>query len=221
MDGLRTEVCGRQKQSNDPRNNQHSPGTPTTGLRERGNDTSRSIDRSGRQNAATRRNMRREERVTVQGPVKEQQPDGMSHGGGVVVETGLRLCISFKSIRGSSSSRRRSKGAGLVPLFEARCIAHPGATGPDTCATRLSDGHGPGSALVTPKPSHLNLLSLTCMSPAVCETRKNYLSKNWHGSTTPRPLVGVKSPPNGEGREPEQTPPQLLVGTWLQLQQWA
>ena len=25
--------------------------------------------------------MRREERVTVQGPVKEQQPDGMSHRG--------------------------------------------------------------------------------------------------------------------------------------------
>ena len=36
-----------------------------------------------RQNAATRRNMRREERVTVQGPVKKQQPDGMSHRGGV------------------------------------------------------------------------------------------------------------------------------------------
>ena len=35
-----------------------------------------------RQKAATRRNMRREERVTVQGPVKEQQPDGMSHRGG-------------------------------------------------------------------------------------------------------------------------------------------
>ena len=56
--------------------------TPTTGLRERGNDTSRSTGRSGRQNAATRRNMRREERVTVKGPVKEQQPDRMSHGGG-------------------------------------------------------------------------------------------------------------------------------------------
>ena len=37
---------------------------------------------SGRQNAATRRNMRREERVTVQGPVKEQRPDGMAHRGG-------------------------------------------------------------------------------------------------------------------------------------------
>ena len=36
----------------------------------------------GRQKAATQRNMRREERVTVQGPVKEQQPDGMSHSGG-------------------------------------------------------------------------------------------------------------------------------------------
>ena len=35
----------------------------------------------GQQKAATRRNMRREERVTVQGPVKEQQPDGMSHRG--------------------------------------------------------------------------------------------------------------------------------------------
>ena len=60
---------------------EHSPNTPTTGLRERGNDTSRSTGRSGRQKAATRRNMRRDERVTVQGPVKEQQPDGMSHGG--------------------------------------------------------------------------------------------------------------------------------------------
>ena len=56
-------------------------GTPTTGLRERGNDTSKSTGRSSRQKAATRRNMRREERVTVQGPVKEQQPDGMSHRG--------------------------------------------------------------------------------------------------------------------------------------------
>ena len=57
------------------RRNQHSPGTPTTGLREHGNDTSKSTGRSGRQNAATRRNMRREERGTAQGPIKKQQPD--------------------------------------------------------------------------------------------------------------------------------------------------
>ena len=72
---------GGQKQSNDTGNSQHSPNTPNTGLRECGNDTSRSTGRSGRQKAATRRNMRREERVTVQAPVKKQQRDGMSHRG--------------------------------------------------------------------------------------------------------------------------------------------
>ena len=33
VDGLRTEVCGQQKQSNDPRNNQYYLNTPTTGRR--------------------------------------------------------------------------------------------------------------------------------------------------------------------------------------------
>ena len=69
VDGRRTEVCGQHEQSNDPRNNQHnlgtpttghryrtngtschiqhSPSTPTTGLRKRRNDTSRSTGRSG------------------------------------------------------------------------------------------------------------------------------------------------------------------------------
>ena len=74
-----TPTPGHRYRTNGTRRNQHGPSTSTTGLRERGNDTSGSTGRSGRQNAATRRNMRREERVTVQGPVKEQQPDGMSH----------------------------------------------------------------------------------------------------------------------------------------------
>ena len=51
------------------------------GLREGGNDASRSTGRSGRQNAATRRNMRREDWGTFQGPVEGQQPHGMAHGG--------------------------------------------------------------------------------------------------------------------------------------------
>ena len=49
---------------------------------ERGNDTSRGTGRSGRQNAATQRNMRREERVTVQGPVKKQHNRTECHTGG-------------------------------------------------------------------------------------------------------------------------------------------
>ena len=39
--------------------------SPAALVRERGNDTSKSTGRSGRQKEATRRNMRREERVTV------------------------------------------------------------------------------------------------------------------------------------------------------------
>ena len=33
MDGLWTEVCGQQKQSNDPSNNQHILNTPIIGRR--------------------------------------------------------------------------------------------------------------------------------------------------------------------------------------------
>ena len=78
-------------------------------LREGGNDARRSTGRSGRQNAATRRNMRREERVTVQGPVKKQQPHGMSHSGaalklGVVVRLWpVYLCFNF--LGGAPKSR--------------------------------------------------------------------------------------------------------------------
>ena len=53
--------------------------------------------------------MRREERVTVQGPVKEQQPDGMSHRGGAVEPGGsndgmtITIC-SFYSFTGTDDS---------------------------------------------------------------------------------------------------------------------
>ena len=50
-------------------------GTPTNGLRYA------ETTPAGTQTAATQRSMQREERVTVQGPVKKQQPDGMSHRG--------------------------------------------------------------------------------------------------------------------------------------------
>ena len=79
---IRQLLGAADAQTAHPATSSTAPAHQTTGLRERGNDTSRSTGRSGRQNAAPRRNMRREERVTVQGPVKEHQPDGMSHRGG-------------------------------------------------------------------------------------------------------------------------------------------
>ena len=117
----RAEVRGQRKPSNDPRSNQHNPGTPTTGqllgsanisgtrrnrhspsalttgLRKHRNNTSRSTGRSSRQTSATRqRSMRRKERVTVQGLIKKQQPDGMSHTGRSEQGWGrARVCIAI------------------------------------------------------------------------------------------------------------------------------
>ena len=46
VDGPRTEVCGQQKQSNDPRNNQHNPNTANTGRCWRANGTACHIQHS-------------------------------------------------------------------------------------------------------------------------------------------------------------------------------
>ena len=58
--------------------------------------------------------MRREERVTVQGPVKEQQPDGMSHRGydttGAQCTRGAKFCTSAVACRVWDG---RKKGSGL------------------------------------------------------------------------------------------------------------
>ena len=95
---LNTPTIGRRWRANGtPCHIQHSPNTPNTGLCERGNDTSKSTGRNGRQKAATRRNMQREERVTVQGPVKEQQPDRMSHKGVGSAVMGVRVRLSHCS----------------------------------------------------------------------------------------------------------------------------
>ena len=77
----------------------------TTALCERGNNTSWCTG-SSRQKAATRRNMRREERVTVQGPVNEQQPDGMSHGGYSAPPPPLQ-CIPAWPLQGTAPLRRQ------------------------------------------------------------------------------------------------------------------
>ena len=124
VDGRRAEGRGQREPSNDPRNNQHSPNTPTTGLRECGNDTSRSTGRSSRQNAATRRNMRRGERVTVQGPVKEPRPDGMSRtgrgGGGGHRAQGTGAGWPSAPPQTPQNTRTVPSGPAMVP---SRCTA--------------------------------------------------------------------------------------------------
>ena len=89
-------ACGQRRV--DSKNSQTTPATTSTApahqrLGSANTETTPAGGRSGRQNAATRRNMRREERVTVQGPVKEQQPDGLSHRGGGAA--GLATALRF------------------------------------------------------------------------------------------------------------------------------
>ena len=103
-------MWGQQKQSDGTRRNQPSPGTPTTGLRERGNDTGRSTGRSGRQNAATRRNMRREDRLSrAQGNATRRNVTQEGGGGGVVMHPGGSYA--------SSATLLPDRKAPMVPLM--------------------------------------------------------------------------------------------------------
>ena len=105
---IRQLLGAADAQTAHPATSSTAPTHQTTGLRERGNDTSGSTGRSGRRNAATRRNMRREERVTVQGPVKKQQPNGMSHGGG----GGMAMILTSGAGGGEGSGRRQRHPGG-------------------------------------------------------------------------------------------------------------
>ena len=119
-------------------------------------------DRSRRQNALPRRGTRREERVTVHGPVNALQPDGMSQGGG-----GGLLLAQFRDdvLLGA---------AGPFPEREGLCVCDTlssvlGATSP------LSMHHGNTSALqnavhvtirIGPGPEHQHQESIP--TPPLC-----------------------------------------------------
>ena len=94
MDDQTAEGSGQQRPKNDPRNNQHYPQCANYYCHYYychyyyyhyyhyyDYDTTRNTGHSHHQNAANRHRMQREKRVTVQGPVKKEQPNGMSHRG--------------------------------------------------------------------------------------------------------------------------------------------
>ena len=69
--------------------------------------------------------MRREERVTVQGPVKKQQPDGMSHRGGGGRSWGRALEQAVGSgtvvVRGGDVGKK-DMGPGVWPAAQGRVV---------------------------------------------------------------------------------------------------
>ena len=103
--------------------------------------------------------MRREERVTVQGPVKEQQPDGMSHRGGDSVGRKFGAGIlAFQCGRQISHAKSRGFLPGppiplcfacsmphslslLPPIFPQPNLSTPNWTPPPPPALRTRPGH--------------------------------------------------------------------------------
>ena len=191
-----------------PATSSTAPTHQLTGLHERSNNTSRSTGRSGRQNAATRRNMRREERVTVQGPVKKQQPDGMSHRGGAYM--GLAP-VSWLPHRESAHS--------LCPRF----VAHPTFI-TASCRVVLSlestpDFTTPGDTLqaaansppsVAPSATSGSLLVLVSSHPVLsasrargCDLNLAHKGRSSQGLALPSRLI----PPPPCGPRPCANPP--------------
>ena len=68
--------------------------------------------------------MRREERVTVQGPVKEQQPDGMSHRGPRFRVVWRGTPGAVRSSRDGGGGRREGAAPSWVwgPIATGRCV---------------------------------------------------------------------------------------------------
>ena len=144
-----------------------------------GNDTSRSAGRSGRQSAATRRNMRREERVTVQGPVKKQQPDGMSHRGmrGQTADAVLHLKSSTSHIRISETKiwciPRGSKPCTPNPIHRVGVLGagdHPDQTSLD--AHCPSGQHSANSEIVPQLWTCRWFRSLSCIATQLVRRRQ-------------------------------------------------
>ena len=101
--------------------------------------------------------MRREERVTVQGPVKQQQPDGMSHrGGSACVWT--RGCVGtcrgrhYQTAVAGMLCTRPYLSCNTLPRCRGRVLYRPGVV--DDVHSRAARGH-PLSLHLRPEPPFL------------------------------------------------------------------
>ena len=149
---IRQLLGAADAQNDTPRHIQHSPGTPTTGLRERGNNTSRSTDRSGPQKAATRRNMRREEREELsRAPLRNNNPTEC-HTGGAALSIAL-------GIWGGAALDLTEISSGWTCLFDT--FPHP-----HTIAFVVVLSRCPGPVQSDPSP-HRTVLWVTYSPPSV------------------------------------------------------
>ena len=84
--------------------------------------------------------MRREERVTVQGPVKEQQPDGMSHRGGLRPFQCIPNPPERRAVELSGAHDGLGCGGLPVPFPQTRPPRHPLRQDQIPGAVKMTDG---------------------------------------------------------------------------------
>ena len=170
----------------------------------------RSTGRSGRQKAATRRNMRREERGTIRGPVKEQQPDGMSHGG-----AGGRLCEQQKQSNGPRNNQHNPPYANhWAPLTRKWHTmphpAHPRHTNRWARRTRKQhqQAHRPQRPTESRGPAqHAKGRTCDCPGPRKeTTTRQNVTQGGGGGSFEPRGSPAPQKPVEEDFSEKKSLP---------------
>ena len=136
--------------------------------------------------------MRREERVTVQGPVKEQQPDGMSHRGGGS-HGGCMMCLLCSDAEGARPHPSEpSVVAGQSPGVESSL--HPMDVGAPHSPRRKGRGTPPTAS----RPSD---------SPAPIPRPQSPTAKPHTISAVPR--WTAQQPPPGEQGHPHTRHPCL------------
>ena len=108
--------------------------------------------------------MRREERVTVQGPVKKQQPDGMSHGGG-----GAAGYTPLPS-KAQASPGGRVRRSGPAPGHAAPSLAPPAPPSAPESVTQV-DALPPDAVLANAALQRVGALPFGSGSAAPCASR--------------------------------------------------
>ena len=191
---IRQQLGAADAQTAHPATSSTAPGTPTTRLREHGNDTSESTGRSDP-------TQRRDERVTVQGPVKKRYPDGLCHtrgGGGMAFGAPtaiLPVKVTLAVVRGAEPV----PDLPLLLFADPRCAV-------SVCGRRVTPVEC--SACDAPRPCHCSRLWERQPAPLEVQRLSGALPR---GRVQPHLRLRVRGLPDRRVRhQPSVAVPRLL-----------
>ena len=230
VDGLRTEVCGQQKQSNDPRNNQHNPQyanywAPLTRKR---HTMPHSAQPQHTNYWAPRTRKRHQQEHRPQRPTERSDPTQHAKG-----RTG-----DCPGPRKGATTRRNVRGVlllralgGSVPCTRVALAPPPRAPRPALCSAGSSSGAAPSctASATSPRCPRRRCRRCLCVGPRGCG--RTALGLRWRRR---KHVVGVsrRTPPGAApgggggavrrttGHEEEEkgiTPPPPPPPFWTQI----